>query len=92
LGDFIAEVGELMGVDEAVTLPKSERLVDEVAVEKMILLVAIPSIIVVANKLSRTIPQLAPSNPLLPAPSFSFRPRDDKHVSTFLAVIVSLAL
>jgi hypothetical protein len=45
-----------MGVDESVTLPRSERLVEEVAVEKLILLVAILSIIVVASKSSRTIP------------------------------------
>jgi hypothetical protein len=53
---IVAEVGELMGMDESVTLLKSERLVEEVAMEKMILPVAILSIIVVASKSSRTIP------------------------------------
>jgi hypothetical protein len=53
---IVAEIGEPMGVDESVTLLKSERLVDDVAMEKMILLVAILSIIVVASKSSRTIP------------------------------------
>jgi hypothetical protein len=53
---IVAEIAEPMGVGESVTLLKSERLVDDVAMEKMILLVAILSIIVVASKSSRTIP------------------------------------